>query len=233
MGKITVKHYLNTKIKPEIRDNENCYPVYVQITMRRKTTQYRSLTFCTLSETEFNNYIKGHSYNADFIDRGIFTKEYFEKEPERIQKAIEFITNGWNFKLSQSSFDLIWSWVKDLFLIWTDEGLISGMWGYIECNTNKAKIYKPFNKKYTLTDSIKTLNKVLHIDIKDKIIKEDLELWNNVTLLLKHYGKKSIYIDFVCTYKNEIKKIKGIKNKEEFIKMIQKITADEMYYLLC
>ncbi len=60
MNKITVKHYLNTKLKPEIDYDENnniikCYPLYVSITVKSKTIRFRSSINTEISETEFEN----------------------------------------------------------------------------------------------------------------------------------------------------------------------------------
>jgi hypothetical protein len=227
MGKITVKHYLNTKTQPAVINNENHYPVYIQITVNRKTTKYRSITFCKLSEKEFNNYINGNVYKADFYENGVFTKEYFEKEPERIKSAFEFIAKRWGFEaFNKKTFSLVWSWVSELFLMWSDSALTQFLWNYMICSEDKGMFYKSFNMECTLTECIKCLNTIFDIDIKEKIPVEDLELWNNTDLLLKSLGKNSIYIDFVCNYKNEIEKVKGIKNKERFMEIIRHITEN-------
>jgi hypothetical protein len=73
VGKITVKHYLNVNKKEEqskpsyiftekgfIPDLENIYyPVYLQITVNRKTTKLRSFTGNLLSKEDFELYLKG------------------------------------------------------------------------------------------------------------------------------------------------------------------------------
>jgi len=230
MGKITVKHYLNTKVQPEVINDENYYPVYIQITINRKTTAYRSISLTELTEIQFNKYIQGYEYKANFTGLGVSVKEYFEKEPERIKKAFEYIIRHFKInKINKNNISNMWSWVNELFLMWTNRELIKSMWNYIECDATKEKIYKPFNTECSLNDCIKSLNKNFDIDIKNKIPIEDLELWDNTDLLLKHFGKHSIYIDFVCNYKYEIEKLKGIKNKERFIEIIKDVT--ENFYM--
>ena len=39
MGKITIKHYVNTKLKP---DHEGLYPIYILLTINRQNTKFRS-----------------------------------------------------------------------------------------------------------------------------------------------------------------------------------------------
>src|SRR5687767_11185523 len=42
MSKITIKHYLNTKLKGTEENNVVLYPIYVQITYNRKNTNFSS-----------------------------------------------------------------------------------------------------------------------------------------------------------------------------------------------
>lgn len=67
VGKITVKHYLNTSVKRKGKSPEDIeYPLYIQITANRKTTQIRSLTNIYFSEKEFDEYINNpSSFNID------------------------------------------------------------------------------------------------------------------------------------------------------------------------
>jgi len=229
MGKITVKHYLNTSVQPEIINNINHYPVYIRITINRKSTQYRSITGHKLSENDFNNYINGNNYSCDFSKYGIFDKEYFENEPIRIQKAFEFFINQCAFEqFNKRRFDFIWSWISGVFLMWTENGLINFMWGYTITSIDKEKMYSIFNKECSLVECLKNLNKYFGVDIKSQIHPIDMEVWENTELLLKHINKKNIFIDFVCNYREIIGKIKGIKNKENFIAIIKEVT--EKFY---
>lgn len=45
MGKITVKHYLNTNLKPYIVRGESYYSIYIMIVVNRKNTKVKSITF--------------------------------------------------------------------------------------------------------------------------------------------------------------------------------------------
>ncbi len=42
MGKITISHYLNKNLAPKIINGEKLYPVYVQVIVNRKMTQFKS-----------------------------------------------------------------------------------------------------------------------------------------------------------------------------------------------
>lgn len=58
MKKITVKHYLYKRIKPDFNENnEPVFPVYVKVICNRKSTNFRSeiITKRRITETEFNN----------------------------------------------------------------------------------------------------------------------------------------------------------------------------------
>lgn len=80
MGKITVKHFLNTNLKAYTVRGVEYYTVYLLITVNRKSTQVKSHSFAEMhSEADFNKYLKkGHE---NYI--------HFELEEQRVQKLIE------------------------------------------------------------------------------------------------------------------------------------------------
>ncbi len=45
MSKITIKHFLNTNLKPYVINKQNYYTIYMLITAKRKTTKLKSLVF--------------------------------------------------------------------------------------------------------------------------------------------------------------------------------------------
>lgn len=56
MGKITVKHYLNTNLKPYIIRGENYYSMYVMVVVNRKNTKVKSISFEELyTERDFED----------------------------------------------------------------------------------------------------------------------------------------------------------------------------------
>ncbi|PDS23552.1 hypothetical protein [Flavobacterium branchiophilum] len=54
-SKITVKHYLNDRLKPEIENGVEKYPVFCMIIFNRHTIRRKSITFLKLSINEFEN----------------------------------------------------------------------------------------------------------------------------------------------------------------------------------
>ncbi len=56
MGKITVKHFLNTNLKPYVINKQNYYSIYVFVTANRKTTKLKSIMFDEYySENDFDS----------------------------------------------------------------------------------------------------------------------------------------------------------------------------------
>ena len=49
MGKITVKHFLNTNLKPYVINKQNYYSIYVFVTANRKTTKLKSIMLIVFS----------------------------------------------------------------------------------------------------------------------------------------------------------------------------------------
>ncbi|AFL96585.1 hypothetical protein ACQ1Q1_00040 [Ornithobacterium rhinotracheale] len=67
-SKITITHYLNTNLKPYKINGEDYYPIYLQVTAKRKTTKIRSLMF--------------EEYYTENDFKEIFS---FEDEDDRVQ----------------------------------------------------------------------------------------------------------------------------------------------------
>ncbi len=131
MGKITVKHYLNKKLKPEIKNNEKFYTVYVQITVNRITTQMRSLTFAKMTETEFEKYISKKNYNCLLENFPMSTKDFLEKEPERIKKSFELMTAHYNnINFDKKLVSIFLSYIDTIYLMWTNVSLVNMCWMY-------------------------------------------------------------------------------------------------------
>lgn len=55
-SKITIKHFLNTNLKPYVMNGENYYPIYLLVTAKRRTTKLKSLEFSELyKESDFKD----------------------------------------------------------------------------------------------------------------------------------------------------------------------------------
>lgn len=77
MGKITVKHYLNTNLKPYMVRGEKYFTVYMLITVNRKSTKIPSKEFGELhTETEFEELIISNEldYEAKTVENLIATQ---------------------------------------------------------------------------------------------------------------------------------------------------------------
>ena len=69
MGKITVKHYLNTNLKPYVINGEKYYSIYVLVTANRQNTKIKSVKFNELyTENDFEEIIaESNPYLIDEI----------------------------------------------------------------------------------------------------------------------------------------------------------------------
>lgn len=69
MGKITVKHYLNTNLKPYVINGEKYYSIYILVTANRQNTKIKSAKFCELyTESDFEEIIaESNTYLKDEI----------------------------------------------------------------------------------------------------------------------------------------------------------------------
>jgi hypothetical protein len=106
MGKITVKHYLNTDRKEEqirsysigedgfiVNEEDIDYPVYIQITVNRKTTKLRSFTNRLLTKKEFSKYLdKGTFYNEKKICNSN-SSYYLKNEIKNVTDSLDYFYN--------------------------------------------------------------------------------------------------------------------------------------------
>jgi hypothetical protein len=70
MGKVTVKHFINTNLKPYTVRGQKYYAVYLLITVNRKTTKVRSHAFEEMhTEKEFESFLKrGSDFYKAILD---------------------------------------------------------------------------------------------------------------------------------------------------------------------
>ena len=80
MGKITVKHYLNTNLKPYEMDGEKQYKIYFLLRYNNKNTKVKSLINEEMTLTEYE---ERKSDNSDILHNRI------ENETKLIEKLIE------------------------------------------------------------------------------------------------------------------------------------------------
>lgn len=104
-SKITVKHYLNDRLKPEIEDKIKIYPIYLSITYDRlnirKPSHLRNGIQVTISETDF---IKNK------IDKSTLIKLNYEQD--LIKRCIEEFRNDETLHKLKKDFHLLYSLKK-------------------------------------------------------------------------------------------------------------------------
>ena len=79
--KITVKHYLNKRAKPRFFQNEEYYPVYIQLIVDAKKAQIKSRInqYLSLYQSEIKNITRGEPQLKKLILMGFFTEDLFEE----------------------------------------------------------------------------------------------------------------------------------------------------------
>ncbi|MDD4992164.1 MAG: hypothetical protein PHR83_08035 [Paludibacter sp.] len=88
MGKITVKHYLNKKLKPEIDGKNLYYPVYISIIVNSKNIQRKSHICDVVSEKEFEK--KGKTLTGNNLRSLIdYEQEIYTRTIKILLKDIE------------------------------------------------------------------------------------------------------------------------------------------------
>ena len=92
-SKITVKHYLEKKVKPIlIYGDTEAYPIYCRITYKRKTTNFKSFTNTLMSEKAYNYYCENNSiYNHETHPPTTFT---LDEEIRFIEQSIKRMTEA-------------------------------------------------------------------------------------------------------------------------------------------
>ncbi|MCS3211316.1 hypothetical protein NXX89_07210 [Bacteroides thetaiotaomicron] len=245
MKKVTVKHYLNTNIgfhelnksngKP--LNDEIFYPIYVQITFARKTTQIRSYTEMILTIKDYEYYQAGcYEKMTDVQD----VKKYLVPEPKRIQMAIEYllkrneeISKNKNFPwedLTINKFDDIRFEVEDLLGLMEDK-LIDHGWMYLAIISQRflkdpksVDIHDAFRLEHNLLDSLNIIKHVTGYDLTPFFSQEELLFWKNINFLINRYKEEGYsFIDFIVNHEALINQAKEIKNKDTFIQEIKKL----------
>lgn len=235
MGKITVKHYLNTRVaplSPELFDGYELYPIYVQVTYNRKTTQIRSFS-------EALSTIKGIEYLKNNIvdDKEIFYTgdanllDALRNEIRVIELGISYILQH-NIDISKTGHDLrdvldklltpVSNILIDSFYIWIVAGHVS------DSNYNTA-LYGAFNHNRTISENISTIKKSTKLDLSDYIYPDDLALSQDIDIYIKKTGKNLLYIDLVQSdYLLNARKMKSLKNAPAFARYLQFVTETQV-----
>lgn len=98
MSKITVKRFLNKRVKPtQVYSNldELGYPLYYSITYQRKTQHVRSLTGVIMTEKAFIYFQEqGEPYDYETSFEIFSDREFLIKELSRVESAVGYIVNN-------------------------------------------------------------------------------------------------------------------------------------------
>lgn len=101
-SKITVKHYLNTRLKPEIEDELKIYPLYLSITYDRMNIR---------TPSHINNGLYTAISETDFIRNKIEKKILFKMnyEIDLIKRCVEIFQSDEHTKQIKKNYHLLYS----------------------------------------------------------------------------------------------------------------------------
>lgn len=207
-SKITVKHYLEKKVKPMVvyRDLELGYPLYYRITYKRKTTNLKSFTGAVMTEKAYEQFKatnKVNNYETNYKVAQHNLK--LENELFFIEKALEAMTVN---NEDISAFDEYF--VENLKTFFNDLKESLYYQGWYKYEQKLDLMDKPKNSKPLTTKQL--LNK------KFVLSKEDIEFENQYKDLdetTRYYIKEQFYYIFnkensLIYSLNILKKVTGL-----------------------
>ena len=240
-GKITVKRYLETKVKPvdKYLDKKLRYPLYYRITYKRKTTNVKSFTGLYLSEDILqkleenpSDFDKKVVNELDFLK--IALQDIIDKNPN-----IEIFDNDLILKIKIYFEDLNASllylgWIKfdyncenDIDIIERNNNDFNSVYSEFgkESKFYQNQFYGVFNKENTLLTNLYYIKKITGFDLKPYIHKETLKVWYVINLLLTEFSKPSRFIDLFINY--DLKNLIKLNEKQNY-----PVTNNEIH-LIC
>lgn len=235
MSRVTVKHYLEKRVNPiDISDidkdfiNKELFPIYVQLTFKRKTFKFKSYSGIIMTEKGFDEFIK----NGVFIDKevsdffGLREKPYIpiNKEVELIEKSIRYSNE--KLKGNYSIKDIIEGLITPL-----DRIIIDTAWIVYQSNFAEPK-YKEYwkflsalNPKYSPYKSLNVIDTHTGSNLSSFLKDEYKITWDCVDILLDLFSNLT-FIEVVSSdYKS---KIKTVIEKFPVSKQIRIINEAEM-----
>lgn len=234
MGKITVKHYLNTKAKPNGWSTsglvKNTYPIYVQIIHRRNVINKRSDTLieCTIEGFEYyqqTGKIKDEEFFTLFSDgyslsteKKIITNSIRILEDTKQPYDSSDLLNILSFFSKDIADCLIEQLEKDLFI----EGSILKESGKID-NTDYYDFILSLKNKFGIYESLNNIKKYTNIDLSQFIKPEELKQFAVIQLIRSKYNNVSFaefyYSDFISDFK-KILKTETVETFDNFCSII-------------
>ncbi len=229
-GRITVKHYLNDRLKPL---DKNRYPIYLQITLLGKTTQVKSLAlipyeyYVSMENIKFDysnhNLAQGYATKNEFNnlmnDKQDWIYKKLKREQDSIRAYFEYLNPFEKNEFSLSGFKTIYSHMSNVF-VWDYEGELRDNL----CNKVQTSDYFPLSnliyttkidELYKAFDCIKESAKCTVPAIE--FIISDLELIVKISKLIKRFT------DGVILFSYELFII-----KEDLLKYVQESEINKM-----
>lgn len=196
-GKVTVKHYLEKKVKPILIYGEVwAYPLYIRITVNRRTTQLKSITGALMSENAFERYVStGKVYNYEtHLENYTNHFLHIEEEPQLVKLCIETLAS----KIQDYDFSNRNVRAQLMYL------LTSARQTFINLGHSRDYYYDEdtlaylltFNRELSIINSIKFIEPVIKQDIRPFFPSDFLKQWQ-VIELIKCLGIKEMpFVEF-------------------------------------
>lgn len=248
MGKITVKHYLNKKLKPITFDEEKFYPVYIRIIYNQFSTEKKSESDIWMTEKSYEYHTKNnHPLKNELPDNSLnhILKKSIEKEISCIYHGIKLLEKQ-NLKVDRKSLLYIvdkWSLEVTRFLM---ETYFFNLFVYIQngnideynYNTDYEEFIYLF-KDENILDAINKVYKYTGVDLRSYLKEEtilDMESLKIIAKIseaqterLKFNSTYLSFSEFACMdYKDKIKSLLGnctINYYDKIINTIDKLIA--------
>ncbi|WP_233882079.1 hypothetical protein [Tenacibaculum piscium] len=209
-SKITVKHYLEKKVKPlrVYRDLPLGYPLYYRITYKRKTTNLKSFTGAVMTEKAYEHFKKTNkalNYETNYQQTDVFHLK-IEKELFFIEKALEEIINN---DEDISAFDEYFIEKLKTFFKGLEESLYSQGWYKYKQKLDLMKVSKFREEPYTVKE---ILNQKIILSKEDVNFEKKYEKFEELT---RHHEQEEFYYIFnkeksLIYSLNILKKITGL-----------------------
>lgn len=239
MGKITVKHYLNTRAKPnnltDAGDIKKTYPVYVQIIYKRHSTNKKSGTLIECTIEGFEHYIKtGEILKNEFLT--LFSEGYnLEMEKTIITNSIKIFEKYHTPYDNTYLLDVISHFSKrtsDCLSIQLEQNIYIRESIEEEEGGNKTG-YREFilsiKDEFGKLSSFESIKKYTKIDLLQFVKPEDFEKFKAIKLIIKYFYNVSFAEFFFMDLKSEMRKLmkdEKVSTYEELIKTIEDLTTD-------
>lgn len=250
MKKITVRHYLNAKIKPKKEQNKDWYPVYVQIIYNKFSTDKRSVSEIYMTEKGFDYYsntsklkkgeimiFRDNTYSLELMER-ILSKEIID-----IECSIRLIDKT-NFKASRKNILYIinefskeaYSVIKEQHSLDREVYIAMGEPNEYDYNTDYEEFLHCFNGN--INDCFATIKKFTGIDLMPFLKEETIieyeslnllylilkELNGNYKMTIPPFLNYTSFAEFFCMdYKPLFKERLKDKSVEYYDKVISEI----------